>query len=959
MDKQDEAAERLFEEAVGLQRDRRSAFLDGACAGKPDLRRTVEGLLHSSDRLSGFLSEAAYVPAGARGATASESAVLNNGMRLLGRYVISGRLGAGGMGVVYQAHDQKLDREIAIKMLQRGLLTSDEARARFRREAQALAKLNHAHIAAVYDVIEEDDADCIVMELVEGESLAAKLRRGPLPVKEATTIALEVAEALVEAHEHGVIHRDLKPANVMITSKGRAKVLDFGLARLLLGPADLTQATAETIGVMGTPLYMSPEQANGEAADARSDLWSLGVTYYESLTGTSPFRRPTTLGILRAITDEAVRPLREVRSETPVLAEQIVMRALEKGPELRYQRASDLATDLQRVLRDLEPSRRIGLEAQTEGGSSGIVRGSARRRRRLVVALAVLVVLAIAASLGWRFWPRARPFAAVSVDQITQIGSIERIALSADARFLAEVKNDKGQHTVWIRNMATNTETQVLHAYAKDYLGLTFSPDGNHLYFTRLSKEHEAASELYVMPVFGGAPRQLIFNVDSPVSFEPKGNRMTFLRWSPERKDRFSEIHIADNDGSNDQVLYSTAEEALAPVWSPDGKRIAWLETEAGTTTMGLKVIEISSRKAATVKLPAGISWASPGVASTTLAWMPDNLHLLVFYNKHSERAQIGVIDVRSGQFHTVTNDVNSYSELALSGNGRTLATVLTNVETSIAFYGADGGEPISTLPLRITPDTITWATEDKLLYIVGASSIGTIDRATGSLQSFDTGKIMPGNFIASCPDGHILFTGFTNGGGDGDQRLFRMNADGGEIAQLSSSGYARSPSCSVDSQKAYFNIGSDASVALWSIPISGGTPKELVSPVNYSEIMVSPDGTEAALFALREQKICVLITDLRSKQVKAPFFLDQSVEGGTRFSPDGRSIVSDVHRDGGNTLLDQPLDGSSPRALFNLTAETIGGFDWAPSAKQLAVTRLKTSSDVVLIIDQSGKEPL
>jgi len=173
-------------------------------------------------------------------------------------------------------------------------------------------------------------------------------------VKEATSIALQVAEALEEAHEQGVIHRDLKPANVMITPKGQAKVLDFGLAKLV-GPTDATQTALETGGVMGTPLYMSPEQAIGQKADARSDVWSLGVTYYESLTGVTPFRRASNLAILRAITDEPVPALRGVRADMPVLAEQIVERALEKDPELRYQHARDLATDLRRVMRDLEP----------------------------------------------------------------------------------------------------------------------------------------------------------------------------------------------------------------------------------------------------------------------------------------------------------------------------------------------------------------------------------------------------------------------------------------------------------------------------------------------------------------------------------------------------------------------------------------------------------------------------
>jgi len=394
MNKQEQAAEQLFGEALDLPPDQRQVFLDRMCADKPALRRMVEDLLDENDRLSGFLSQPAYIQASAA-QMASQTLVWAPGKRLLERYAITGRLGVGGMGVVYRARDEKLDRDIAIKMLQRGVLASDEARARFRREARALAKLNHAHIAAVYDVIEHDGADCIVMELVAGESLAAKLRGGALPMREATTIALQVAEALEEAHEQGVIHRDLKPANVMITPKGQAKVLDFGLARLL-GPVDVTQTMAETVGVMGTPLYMSPEQVIGQKADARSDLWSLGVTYYESLTGIAPFRRPTTLAILRSITDETVQPLREMHPQTSLLAEQIVARALEKDPELRYQLARDLATDLRRVLRDLEPRRVTGSGTHAELVRGATVGAGPIRRialRRIAFLAAALVVV--------------------------------------------------------------------------------------------------------------------------------------------------------------------------------------------------------------------------------------------------------------------------------------------------------------------------------------------------------------------------------------------------------------------------------------------------------------------------------------------------------------------------------------------------------------------------------------
>jgi len=295
------------------------------------------------------------------------------------------------------------------------------------------------------------------------------------------------------------------------------------------------------------------------------------------------------------------------------------------------------------------------------------------------------------------------------------------------------------------------------------------------------------------------------------------------------------------------------------------------------------------------------------------------------------------------------------YSQVAISGNGRTLATVLTNIDSSIALYGPDGGEPISILPLRIMPSTIAWATEGRLLYAAGGLGIGTIDRTTGSVQSFDTGEIAPGDFIASCPDGHILFTGFPKGGSE--PRLFRMNADGGGIVQLTTSGFARAPSCSANSQKAYFSMGSDVNVSLWSIPVAGGTPTQLVRPVNYAVAAVSHDGTRAALFAVRENKFCAIITDLATGQMQPPFFIDQSLANFAEISPDGRAIVSDALRNGGITLLYQPLDHSTPHALFNPAPEAIQGFDWSPSGKQLAVARVKSSSDVVLIRDQRGDQ--
>jgi serine/threonine protein kinase len=260
MGKNVQSAESLLGAALDLPLEQRSAFLDEACRDSPALRYEVNELLNK----------------GASQVRTLTSNDLAPGTKL-GRYIIIEPLGAGGMGVVYRAKDEKLERAVAIKILAPGLLVGEDARHRFHKEALALAKLGNTHIAAVYDVGEQDGIDYIVMECIPGESLAAKIKSGPLTVKDATSIVLQIAEALEEAHEQGVIHRDLKPGNVMITPKGLVKVLDFGLAKLLKGQGPDETLSMETRGLIGTPLYMSPEQVHGERLDTRTDLWSLGV----------------------------------------------------------------------------------------------------------------------------------------------------------------------------------------------------------------------------------------------------------------------------------------------------------------------------------------------------------------------------------------------------------------------------------------------------------------------------------------------------------------------------------------------------------------------------------------------------------------------------------------------------------------------------------------------------------
>jgi eukaryotic-like serine/threonine-protein kinase len=357
MTDQEQLAEHLFGAALDLPPEQRSAFLDQACHDTPELRRLVDALLLKDERAAGFLSSAAFASASEPPLTMTSAPIhLEAGTRL-GRYSIIEALGAGGMGVVYRARDEKLERDVAIKILAQGVLLSGDARRRFHKEALALAKLSHPHIAAVYDVGEQDGVDYIVMECVVGESLAAILKDGPLTLKNATSIALQIAEALEEAHERGVVHRDLKPANVIVTPKGQVKVLDFGIAKLLEPSGlDATETVAGTRGLLGTLLYMSPEQVHQKTVDARTDLWSLGVLYYESLVGRVPFRGDSNIATLRAITEHPPIPLRQLRHDAPELAGRIVSRALEKEPGRRYQSASEVIQDTSDLLAEITTS---------------------------------------------------------------------------------------------------------------------------------------------------------------------------------------------------------------------------------------------------------------------------------------------------------------------------------------------------------------------------------------------------------------------------------------------------------------------------------------------------------------------------------------------------------------------------------------------------------------------------
>ena len=381
--------------ALELKQQERAAFLDTECAGDRGLRDSIEGLLEE-DRQPGGSIERAIAAAAAQvqkspGGAAAESML----GRTISHYKIVGKLGEGGMGVVYKAEDSKLRRTVALKFPPVDKLAGEEHKARFVREAQAAAALNHPNICTVYEIDEADGRTFIAMEFVAGQNVKDKVRAGALPLDGALDIAIQAARALQTAHEEGIVHRDIKSANLMLTAQGQVKVMDFGLAQV----GDRSQLTLKGT-TLGTPAYMSPEQTQAQPTDRRTDIWSLGVVLYETLTGQLPFRGEVLAAVTYAVVNTEPEPPTALRSGLPAELDQVIAKALAKDPDERYQHVDEMLGDLRVLERQIgarssstKPSRKPSTAAHREA----IAR---TRRRRWAWALGVAAAAAVVTIAG-------------------------------------------------------------------------------------------------------------------------------------------------------------------------------------------------------------------------------------------------------------------------------------------------------------------------------------------------------------------------------------------------------------------------------------------------------------------------------------------------------------------------------------------------------------------------------
>jgi eukaryotic-like serine/threonine-protein kinase len=451
--------DRIFAAALALPPGERPDLLRDACGDDDALRREVESLL-AHDRDDSFLEGGTFATA----ARASVEGALEGlvGQRV-GRFEVDGRLGSGGMGEVYRAHDPRLGRPVALKVIPPHLRDDPEHRRRLRQEALTASTLNHPHLVTVYEIVELEDRDVLVTELVDGVALRDRLRDGALPIGEALTLARQVARGLAAAHAVGVVHRDVKPENLMIRRDGLVKLLDFGIAKSLRGPvAGLLDGGGETQPgrILGTVAYMSPEQARGLAVDPRTDVWSLGVVLYEMLTGRTPFQGDTPTDTLAAILVHQPEPPSRLRAELPPEVDPILVRALAKDPDLRYPSAAELAADLERVDTWSTPDARTARSGRTSAGARSTSRAMFLRAGAAATLLGSLLA-------GWLLGRDSPP----GIDSLAMMPLFDE---TGDARF--EYLGDGITEDV-IRSLARAEGLRVIsHASVFRYHGTSISP---------------------------------------------------------------------------------------------------------------------------------------------------------------------------------------------------------------------------------------------------------------------------------------------------------------------------------------------------------------------------------------------------------------------------------------------------------------------------------------------------
>lgn len=972
----------LFHTALEIAPTDRQVFLDHVSESDADLRAELESLLAAEraaltqkppeDIAAGYLARQ-------RDTFANVPSLVPH--QRLDHYEIRSLLGKGGMGEVYLAEDLRLHRKVALKILPAEVAANEDRMRRFEQEAAAAAALNHPYIAHIYEIGESENTHFIAIEHIDGDTLRHKIHRDKAPLQKLLKYLTQVAEGLTKAHGAGIVHRDLKPDNIMITRDDYAKILDFGLAKLMepqrplgstgdasreVGAAIMTQNSLAGV-VMGTAGYMSPEQAQGKVKeiDQRSDIFSFGCILFEAVTGQKPFADESLIKSLHKVIHDAVPPIKDFNSSTLPDLQRILNRCLAKDPEERYQTIKDLAVELITVRQQMAGAAEVdtavagsadklgrrSLEESTRPTSSAeyIAAEIKRHNRGIAIILSVLVVAS-----GYLFYKIAIQKRAVTstlankLTRLTATGKILTGTIAPDGKHVVYVAQDAMQQSIWIKQIASPSNVQIVPPSEAAYANLSFTHDGNFIYFNK--REKEGHDSLYRMPAKGGVASKVIDDFSARAVLSPDDKRIAYVRGGFFEDE--NSLVVANSDGSGQQVI-ATHKSPLnfysgGLAWTPDGKSITGV---AGPHAGKLIEYPLAGGPAKPIETP---KWFS----IINVEWLPDATGLIVAAREsRSSPLQIWHVSYPSGEGRRITNDFSNFINLSLTADASAL--IATKRDSTSHIWLAPEGDAYRTKQLTtgtLRQDgnpSVNWTPDGRIIFDSTASgSIHTwIMNADGSEQKQLTDGAYEDQGAHVSHDGRYVVFSSNRAG---TQHIYRMDIDGNNLKQLTDGADEAAPFFSPDGE---WVICSSNNYSSWKVRSDGGELIQLTKDSWASDI--SSDGKLVVYVRPAgggQLRWNISIMPFAGGQPLKTFDVTSDSRPNSRWTSDDSAIVYNLTHggmlSGVTNLWIQPLDGSPPQQLTNFVSETFFSFDWSTQGKGLVYGRGSVSSDIILIND-------